>query len=159
MCSKIYCFLNYICIILPKTILNFYFLCLDFFEVIFVKIVNINKFCMLYGSVRYAPLWKIIKYSKNLVKNEEKPCSSWIKPIFWLILISFPKIWFQVPDLSLVCRVQTNYKYAKLILTINIRSLLEFLIWHKNFITWIVPKALFYVEASSGTHSKLKMET
>ena len=32
-----------------------------------------------------AELWKITKYDKNLAKNEEKPCSNILKPIFWLI--------------------------------------------------------------------------
>ena len=30
-------------------------------------------------------LWKIIKYGKNLAKNEEYPCSLYLQPICWLI--------------------------------------------------------------------------
>ena len=38
-------------------------------------------------------LWKIIKFAKHLYKNEEKPCSTCLQPIFRF----HPKIGFRVP--------------------------------------------------------------
>ena len=63
-----------------------------------------------------AKLWKIIKYAKNLAKNEEKPCSTrCLKPIFssnsW-----YPKIKFHVPDASLLSLVKNSkrkYTYVE----------------------------------------------
>ena len=45
------------------------------------------------------PLWKIIKYAKHFAKNEEKPCSSFLKPIYPRPALQKPKN--RVPDSSL----------------------------------------------------------
>ena len=52
----------------------------------------VPKFCHIWWffkvpqHLQRAPLWKIIKYGKKLAKNEEKPCSTCLQPIFRLIL-------------------------------------------------------------------------
>ena len=98
------------------------------------------------------PLWKIIKYDKSLAKNEEKPCSTCIKPIslgqcgylkpgFQVPItqvsgIHYPKLGFRVPVPPLL---HIAHHLAPLIISIITSMLLLFLI----YFLWIFFSFLF----------------
>ena len=55
-------------------------------KLFFISLPNFVPYLMIFFSKCIAAkLWKIVKYGKNLAKNEEKPCSTCLEPIFWLI--------------------------------------------------------------------------